>query len=89
MSTANTNHDVGIRINFPTLGDRNFEDDQATPVQYKSNFAGLEFMSTGSTVSRYAVGDNLPFDVGGVSYSKAALAVLQLYWNFGFIQPAT
>jgi hypothetical protein len=80
---------IGIRRNFATLGDRNFEPDQTVPVQYISNKDSLEFMSVGAVISKYNVGVNLPFDVGGVSYSAQAVHILRLYWNQGWITPAT
>jgi hypothetical protein len=85
----NTKIDVGIQLNT-AVGYRNFEPLSSTgQVQYKSNRAGLEFMSANPDVSRYAVGDDLPFDVGGTSYSAKALEVLQLYWNQGWCLPTT
>lgn len=84
MSNANTKIGIGIRRNFATLGDRNFEPDQTTPVQYVCNHEGLEFLGV-----RYHVGDNLPFDVTSTSYSPTAVQLLELYWNAGFINPAT
>jgi len=75
-----TSINVGIRRNFATYGDRNFED--VGTVQYASNRVNLEFLGT-----LYQVGSSLPFDVGGTSYSAAALQTLQLYWNNGWISP--
>ena len=84
MANPQTLLGVGIRRNFATLGDRNFEPDQTTPVQYISNQEHLEFLGT-----IYEPGSNLPFDVGGVSYSARAVGLLQLYWNQGWVKPAT
>lgn len=88
---TNTELNVGIRRNFATLGDRNFEPDQTgTPVLYKCGKDGLDFIavSNGAKV-KYSVGDSLPFDVSGTSYSATAVALLELYWNAGFCYPAT
>lgn len=80
---SNTATNIGTRKNFVTLGWRNFEPDQTgTPVQYASRREGLEFL--GST---YHAGDSLPFDVGGVSYSAAAIGKLALYWDQEFLTP--
>lgn len=84
MANPQTAIGVGIRRNFASLGDRNFEPDQGSPVQYVSNQENLEFLGT-----VYQPGSNLPFDVGGVSYSPTAVGLLQLYWNQGWITPAT
>ena len=84
MANPQTAIGVGIRRNFATLGDRNFEPDQDTPVQYVCGKDHLEFL--GST---YTVGQNLPFDVTGTSYSATAVELLQRYWNFGWCYPAT
>ena len=75
---------IGIQQYFTTLGARCFEPDQTAPVQYVSNRGNLEFLGT-----KYDAGQNLPFDVGGTSYSATALAYLQLYWNQGWIYPTT
>ncbi len=90
---TNTELNVGIRQNFATLGDRNFEPGQTSPVQYKCLKDGLDFIavSNGALV-KYSVGDTLPFDEGGppaTHYSATAVARLELYWNAGFIYPAT
>lgn len=84
MANPQTAINVGIRRNFATLGDRNFEPDQTTPVQYICGKEGLEFLGT-----TYHVGNNLPFDVASTSYSATAVQLLQLYWNQGWITPAT
>lgn len=81
---TNTAIGIGIRRNFVTLGDRNFENDQTSPVQYICGKEGMDFMGTS-----YHVGDNLPFDVGGTSYSNEALRQLELAWNAGACYPAT
>jgi len=75
---------VGIRRNFATLGDRNFEDDGYH--QYAAARQPLEFLGTS-----YNVGDSLPFTVltSPAHYSAAALEVLQNYWNQGWITPLT
>lgn len=84
MSNVNTALNVGIRRNFATLGDRNFEPAGALAgtAQYACNYAGLYFMGT-----KYNTGDTLPFDVGGVTYSQAAVGLLQLFWDQGWIVP--
>lgn len=84
MSVANTfnsTHNIGIRRNFSSLGDRNFENVDGT-AQYASNRENLEFLG-----SLYDTGVTLPFDVGGVSYSATALAILERYWNNILITP--
>lgn len=82
MANPNTALGIGTRKNFVTLGDRNFEPDQTSPVQYGCNHEGLELLGT-----IYHSGDALPFDVGGVSYSATALGELRLYWDQGFLTP--
>jgi hypothetical protein len=85
-----TNIGIGIRRNFVTLGDRNFEPDGT--VQYKSNKDGLEFMSVGNTLSLYNTGTTLPFDGGAsphTTYSTTAIHYLRLYWNQGWVNPLT
>jgi hypothetical protein len=76
----NTAVNIGIRRNFASFGDRNFEN--SGTVQYVSGRENLEFLGT-----LYDTGVTLPFDVGGVSYSAAALRDLELYWNAGLISP--
>ena len=78
---TNTAANVGIRRECGTLGMRNFEN--VGTVLYKANRQPLEFLGT-----EYDVGDNLTFDVGGVSYSAVALEKLELAWNQGWIVPA-
>ena len=47
---------IGIRRNFATLGDRNFEPQlDGVAVQYISGKDALEFMSTGVTISKYKI----------------------------------
>lgn len=77
----NTTYDIGIRRNIKTLGERNFE---PTGVQYASKLNGLWF--NGLT---YNIGVSLPYDVGGVSYSVGAVALLRFYWDQNFINPLT
>jgi hypothetical protein len=72
--------DFGIRQNYTTYGDRNFE--TAGTVQYKAGVNNLDFNGT-----EYNIGQALPFDVGGVSYSSNAMALLQFYWNQNFLLP--
>ena len=72
--------DFGIRQNFVTFGDRNFE--TSGTVQYDSAVENLYFNG-----SHYNIGQALPFDVGGVSYSPQAVSVLNLYWNNLLIKP--
>ena len=75
--TSATQANIGIRRSIGTLGWRNFEG-YITPTQaYNSNRSQLNWLD-GNT---YNVGTALPFDVGGVSYSPAAVDLLQLYWN--------
>lgn len=71
-NTANTTHNVGIRRNFATLGDRNFENVDGT-AQYACGHELLEFLGT-----TYHVGDSLPFDVGGVSYPARIMETTRL-----------
>lgn len=78
---TNTARNIGIRRNFATIGDRNFEN--SGTVQYKSLRENLNFLGT-----LYDIGQNLTFDVGGTSYSAAALEDLELFWNHGMIEPA-
>jgi len=74
---------VGIRRNFVTLGDRNFED--GGTVQYAANYQPLSFNGT-----LYNVGDNLPFDANGnTTYSTAAIGQLRQFWDAGWITPLT
>lgn len=79
MSTQ-TQYDIGIRRNFVTLGDRNF--DPSGTVLYKAGVNNLYFNG-----SYYSIGQNLPFDVGGVSYSKSAVEQLRFYWDQAYITP--
>lgn len=83
---TNTATNIGIRQNFggSISADRNFEDDGT--VQYKCNHEGLCFLGT-----TYSVGDSLPFDAGGSpnTYTTAALGELLLFWNQGWLTPAS
>lgn len=79
---TNTQIGIGTRKNFSTLGDRNFETDGT--VQYASRRENLEFLGT-----EYDTGATLPFDVGGTSYSAAALEVLQRFWDQEWLTPLT
>lgn len=80
-NTFNTDHNIGLRL-ATSLGERNFENVVAT-VQYNSARSNLEFLGT-----TYQPGSALTFDVGGTSYSAAAMAVLLRYWEQGWIVPA-
>ena len=75
-----TSINVGLRKNFATFGDRNFED--SSTVQYVSNRSLLNFLGT-----NYDVGSTLPFNVGGTHYSAAAIEILRHFWNQGWIKP--
>lgn len=79
---TNTQANIGIRREFPgtSLGERNFENDGTT--QYVSMRENLNFQS-----GTYLVDSALPFD-NGSSYTAAALAELEVYWNQGWIRPA-
>jgi hypothetical protein len=80
---SNTSTNIGTRKMIYTLAVpeyRNFENDGVT--QYSCLHEGLEFL--GST---YHIGDVLPFDVGGTSYSAHALELLQLFWDQEWIVP--
>jgi len=82
---TNTDANIGTRKMIYTLAVpayRNFE--PSGTVLYNCNHSGLNFMGTG-----YAVGAALPFDVGGTSYSNAAMAQLQLFWDQEWIVPAS
>lgn len=78
---TNTAEGIGIRRNFATLGQRNFE--PSGLVQYSSKRNNLWWVDG----NQYQPGTTLPYDVGGVSYSKKALALLQFYWDQAFIAP--
>jgi len=71
---------VGIRRNT-AYGQRNFED--SGTVQYKSSYVNLWWTDG----NNYQPGTSLPFDVGGVSYSKTAVALLLRYWEQTWIEP--
>ena len=72
--------DFGIRQNFTTFGDRNFE--TSGTVQYDSAVESLYFNG-----ANYNIGQALPFDVGGISYSPQAVSLLNFYWNQNFLLP--
>jgi hypothetical protein len=78
-----TQANIGIQRHFPTLGARNFE---SSGTQYACNYShggrGMWFMGT-----VYHVGDTLPYDVGGTSYSTSAVVLLRNYWEQGWITP--
>jgi len=82
MPNTNTEINIGIAREFPTLGMRNFEDDGLH--QYACNYQDLTF--NGVT---YDVGDHLPFDVGGTHYSADAIETLRLFWDQEWITPLT
>jgi hypothetical protein len=77
---TNTQMNLGIRRNFGTLGDRNFENDGTT--QYKATKAAVHFLGT-----LYHKGDTLSYDVAGTSYSKQAIREMELLWNNEWIEP--
>ena len=71
----------GIRQNFLTLGDRNFED--SGTVQYACRKEGMQFNAV-----NYHVGDHLPFDASGNTvYSRSAIEQLRFAWNQGWCVP--
>ena len=77
---TNTQANIGIRRFIRGLNDyRNFEPGGST--QYYCGRQPLTFL--GST---YNLGDALPFDLDA-SYSKKALAQLELFWNHGWVYP--
>jgi hypothetical protein len=75
-----TQANIGIRRYFPTLGNRNFENDGTT--QYKVSKVSLHFLG-----ALYHKGDTLPYNVAGTSYSKQAVQEMCQLWNDGWIQP--
>lgn len=80
-----TQSDHGIRQTFVTLGERNFEPSGTEYVcNYSNGGKGMWFQGT-----VYHVGDTLPWDVGGVSYSVSAVSLLRKYWEQGWIKPLT
>lgn len=90
MANPNTSIGLGIMRDISGLGMRSFEDDQTSPTQYISQRDNLDFIATSDgALVQYDVGSNLPFDVGGTSYSATAVALLQRYWDAGFCYPAT
>jgi hypothetical protein len=89
-----TQFDIGLRHNIKLpngtiLGERNFEPVLATAapatVQYQSRLTGLWWVN-GVT---YNIGQALPYDVSGTTYSLKARDLLQLYWDNRFIDPTT
>ncbi len=83
---TNTQANIGIRRMIRTLATpqwRNFEANIAPTTLYNAYREPLEFLGT-----KYHVGDALPFDVASTSYSKAAVQLLELYWNAGWCVPA-
>lgn len=80
---TNTEMNVGVRRNFTTLGDRNYE--PLGGAQYRSNIEDLEYMGT-----KYDTDALIPFDAGGPPadrYSDDAL--MERYFNAGMIYPTT
>ena len=78
----------GLRQNFKTLGDRNFENTVANPVLYSVNYGpGLNVRGT-----LYTNGTSIPFDAGAsphTAYATATLALLRRYWDQGWLTPLT
>jgi hypothetical protein len=80
---TNTEMNIGIRRNFTTLGDRNYE--PLGGAQYESATEDLEYLGT-----KYDSGVTIPFDAGGPPadrYSDDAL--MERYFNAGLITPLT
>lgn len=80
---TNTDANIGTRKMIRTLDPpeyRNFENDGVT--QYNALREPLDFLGV-----TYHSGEPLPFDVGGASYSKEALQLLQLFWDQEWIVP--
>ena len=83
---TNTQANIGIRRMIHSLAipaHRNFEGTVDATVLYNCYHEPLQFLGV-----TYHVGQALPFDVGGVSYSKAAVQILELFWNNQWIVPA-
>ena len=78
---TNTAANIGIRTQMGTLGMRNFENDGVT--QYKAVRHDLWWVN-GTTIQK---GTTFAYDVGGTSYSKAAIALLRKYWDQEWIAP--
>lgn len=100
---VNTQYDIGIRRSIKngttSLGERNFEPEMclAGTIQYQSNFSG-QSVDSGGTLrigllwvdgSWYATGQALPYDVGGVSYSVKAVALLLAWWEQIWVNPTS
>lgn len=89
-----TLYDIGIRRNIAGLGERNFDKSAALAgtVVYASKFSGISSAGIGLwwvDGNLYSSGQSLPYDVGGISYSVTATALLEFYWNQQFIVPTT
>jgi len=83
---TNTQANIGIRRMIHSLAapeHRCFEGTVDATVAYNAYRHHLEFLGT-----VYTKGQTLPFDVGGTSYSKKAVQILELYWNNAWIVPA-
>lgn len=74
---------LGLGKNRGSLGLRFFENSGLVP--YKSKINGMWWVD-GTQINR---GTTIPFDVGGVSYSVKAVALLQGYWDQDFLDPLT
>lgn len=81
MALTYTQANLGIRHNFLTYGDRCLEQDGVT--QYLSRRVNLWWVDG----NLYQVGQTLPYDVGGASYSKKAQSLLRLYWDNKWLTP--
>jgi hypothetical protein len=82
---SNTDRDIGYRMYLKgtTLGERNFE--PSGTVQYVSNHPHLNF---GTGV--YEPGQALPFDgAGGTVYAPTSINTLRMYFERGWIIPAS
>jgi len=77
---TNTEKNIGYRRDIGTLGPRNFEN--TGTVQYKVVRSKLDFLN-----DEYYFDDVLPFDNEDDTYSLAAIAQLQLYWDQGWLAP--
>lgn len=74
---------LGLGLNRSTFGLRFFENSGLVP--YKSKINGISWVDG----NKYNKGITLPFDVGGVSYSVKAVALLQFYWEQDYLDPLT
>jgi hypothetical protein len=84
---TNTATNKGTRKMIRTLASpqyRNFEGTQDPTVAYNSNHSNLAWVDG----NVYQPGSTLPFDVAGTSYSKKAIAWLQLFWDQEWVVPA-